>query len=164
MAHTYTDKAALVSESKLYRYWLSRTWDDTLPLLNIIGLNPSTADSFKDDNTITKEVSFAKSWGYGSLHKTNLFAWRDTHPEKMRAERNPIGFDNDYWIKHIASFCDKTVCAWGNHGGHLQRDVEVQLLLRGYDLHCFGVSKTGKPKHPLYLKGDTRPILWAKAG
>ena len=40
----------------------------------IIGLNPSTADENENDPTITRCINFAKSWGYGSVCVTNLFA------------------------------------------------------------------------------------------
>ena len=40
------------SPCRKYRYKLWRIWDETLPLAMFIGLNPSTADEVKDDNTV----------------------------------------------------------------------------------------------------------------
>ena len=44
-------KSAILSDCGAYRYELRRTWDDQLPVLLWIGLNPSTADHLQDDPT-----------------------------------------------------------------------------------------------------------------
>ena len=66
-------KDAILSDCKKYRYSLSRTWDESKPLIGFIGLNPSTADDVIDDPTITRCINFAKSWGGGGLYMGNLF-------------------------------------------------------------------------------------------
>ena len=54
-------KDAILSEDRKYRYVLSRIWDESKPLVVIIGLNPSTADEKDDDNTIKKCINFSKN-------------------------------------------------------------------------------------------------------
>lgn len=76
-------KDAILSQDRKYRYVLSRIWDESKPMVVIIGLNPSTADEKDDDNTITKCINFAKQWGYGGLYMLNLFAFRATSPSDM---------------------------------------------------------------------------------
>lgn len=56
---------AILSVDRKYRYVLTRTWDETLPNIMFVGLNPSTADETTDDPTIRRCINFAKSWGYG---------------------------------------------------------------------------------------------------
>lgn len=46
----------------VHRYWLTRGLGGVRPLV-VCGLNPSTADAEVDDNTIRKEMKFARSWG-----------------------------------------------------------------------------------------------------
>lgn len=58
---------ATFSKDRLYRYQLWRIWDESKPYMNVIGLNPSTADETKDDPTIRRCLGFAKAWGYGAL-------------------------------------------------------------------------------------------------
>ena len=43
---------ATISRCGNYRYVLKRTWNDRMPALGIVGLNPSTADATVDDPTV----------------------------------------------------------------------------------------------------------------
>jgi hypothetical protein len=152
--------SAIFSEDRIYRYALWREW----PMLDgeerqgsgcerayalFIGLNPSTADEVKDDPTIRRCKAFAKSWGYGHMCMTNLFAFRATNPNEMIAAVDPIGPDNDEWLNRLAKDAWVLVAAWGEHGKHRGRATEI--VARFPNLKCFGINKNGSPKHPLYL-------------
>ena len=123
-----------------------------------IGLNPSTADETNDDPTIRRCVNFAKSWGYGALCMTNLFAFRATKPEVMKQQKDPIGEKNNHYIKKFARGAGVVIAAWGVHGSFWARDHEVKLMLPR--LHHLGLTKHGDPRHPLYLKKDLSPVIW----
>ena len=60
-------RSAVISADQAYRYTLWRRWSDGNNFVQFIGLNPSTADETKDDNTIRKCVKFAKLWGFDAL-------------------------------------------------------------------------------------------------
>lgn len=47
---------AVISDCGRYRYALWRMWDNRLPSVLFIGLNPSTADATKDDRSYDGEV------------------------------------------------------------------------------------------------------------
>lgn len=138
----------------------------------VIGLNPSTADEAKLDPTLRRCAGFAYDWGLGGLVMTNLFAFRATDPIDMKASVEPIGPHNDDWLETIATGTREltfgrrpvVLAAWGTHGGWLGRDEQVVSLLtsRGVDLHCLVKTKHGHPKHPLYVKKDTRPQLFRR--
>ena len=87
-------KGATISECGLYRYSLTRVWDDVLPMCIFVMLNPSTADADIDDPTIRRCINFAKREGCGSLMVVNLFAYRATSPADMKAAVDPIGSGN----------------------------------------------------------------------
>lgn len=146
---------AKLSSCRNYRFALWRTWDDSKPFAMIIGLNPSTADEVEDDPTITRCINFAKSWGYGGICMTNLFAYRATAPKDMKSQQDPIGADNDTWLAKFASDAGIVVAAWGNDGSHLNRSRIVTDMLP--NLHYLKMNKTGEPAHPLYLKSDLTP-------
>ena len=123
----------------------------------IIGLNPSTADETNNDPTITRCINFAKSWGYGGVCVTNLFAYRATVPKDMMAAKKPVGAENDDWLAKLARNAGIVVAAWGNDGSYLNRAEKIKKMIP--DLHCIKMNKSGEPAHPLYLKAELKPVL-----
>lgn len=123
-----------------------------------IGLNPSTADEKYDDPTIRRCIGYARDWGYAGLCMMNLFAFRATSPDDMRAAEDPVGPDNDRALIDMAEFAGVIVAAWGVHGTHLGRDEEVRKMIP--ELHYLQLTKEGIPGHPLYLAKRLKPILW----
>ena len=109
------------SPDRRYRYWLEAKLSDSDGVCMFVMLNPSTADEVKSDPTVTRAKGFARSWGYGTLWVCNLFALRATDPGVLRKCPEPIGADNDEHILRSAPLSDEVVCAWGNHGEHLDR-------------------------------------------
>lgn len=163
------------SPDRVYRFTLWREWDcdlltgcaDDLPNPNryvqFIGLNPSTADETKDDPTIRRCIGFAKAWGYGALCMTNLFAFRATDPNVMKASQNPTGGKpNNNFLLQVASEAGLIIAAWGTHGDFNQRAEGVKCLLHeaGVGLSHLGLTAGGHPKHPLYLKKNLIPEGW----
>lgn len=146
---------ATFSGCRRYRYVLERHWDDALPAVLFIGLNPSTADEQADDPTVRRCVRFAQDWGYGSLLLANLFALRSTDPKGLLDAADPVGRWNDRWLKRLESRASLSVAAWGVHGTLRDRDRTVAARL--VNLHCLGTTKDGHPRHPLYLRADTQP-------
>jgi hypothetical protein len=147
---------AILSDDRKYRYVLSRIWDETKPFVMIVGLNPSTADETENDPTIIRCIEFSKSWGYGGVFMLNLFAFRATKPIDMKNSIDPIGMENDSYIKKYEQLCDKVVCAWGNDGAYKERSRFVLSNLK--EPYYIKLNKSGEPAHPLYLKGDSIPI------
>jgi len=152
---TQVVKKAVLSEDEQYRYLLERTWDESLPLLVWIMLNPSTADHTVDDPTILACMDFARRCGYGGIVVVNLFAYRSPHPKVMQAAEDPIGPENDSWLALVVENAQASkgavVAAWGTGGSYRERDYQVAALVeaRGLSLLCFGKTKDGHPKHPL---------------
>jgi len=120
-------------------------------------LNPSTADEVKLDPTCSRARDYAERWGYGALIVTNVFGWRATDPDDMKAAADPVGPGNDAAIVRAASESAIVVCAWGNHGAFLERSSRVRALLNGKKLFALRVNANGEPAHPLYLPGSLEP-------
>lgn len=152
-------KNAQISECRKYRYSLERTWDENKPKVLFIMLNPSTADADNDDPTIRRCISFAKSWGYGGLMVGNLFGLRATNPKELNGysvcnEFDPLHPDyiNRKSVAYMASVCDKVILAYGNP------PIKGWEKPRFENMFHLGLTKSGNPKHPLYLKSDLKPI------
>ena len=154
---------AIYSDCERYRYALTRVWKFEASRLVFVMLNPSTATEVQNDPTVERCERRARTLGFGSLQVTNIFAWRDTDPKKMRTAKDPIGPDNDKTIMEACSWGDQIIAAWGTHGAHLGRGVQVKQILRSSDKPVFhlGISKGGHPKHPLYIAYSQKPEIWA---
>jgi hypothetical protein len=156
-------RTAVIDRTGAYRYRLGRLWGaDPDAVVNFVMLNPSVADALVDDPTIRRCMGFARSWGYGGIVVTNLFAFRATSPVDMIAALDPYGPENDGYLFGTASDSPLVVCAWGVHGGLYGRGREVVRGLRARNItpHHLGLTKGGHPKHPLYLPAKATPIPW----
>jgi hypothetical protein len=151
---------AVISGDGLYRYTLTRFTAPTGGRLNFLMLNPSTADAFEDDPTIRRCLGFARSWGYGELIVTNLFAFRATDPKGLRRAQDAIGPENDVTIMRAAREADRVVCAWGSDPIARERGRYVRRMLGGAGIRCWAirVNKLGDPAHPLYLPAGLTPV------
>lgn len=155
-------RSADFSPCRTWRYSLIRVWDETLPLVVFVLLNPSTADEHHDDPTNRRGIKYAAYWEYGSVVFVNLFAIRSPDPKKIKEVSDPVGPDNDAHILRWAEKADRIVCAWGPPGEYMGRDEHVLRLLAEYELNYLALTKDGHPNHPLYLKANLMPIVWAK--
>jgi hypothetical protein len=159
--------SAVLSDCGRYRYKLTRNWNESLPMLTFIMLNPSIADATLDDPTIRRCIGFARGRGFGGLQVLNLFAFRATDPVHMKAANDPVGSDNDSYIiaALTAAVADSApvIAAWGVHGAHNGRDAEVRKLSMecGVKLMCLGSTKGGHPRHPLYVAAAQRFAYFA---
>jgi len=151
---------AELSDCRKYRYALWRTWDDAKASVMFIGLNPSIADETIDDPTLIRCINYSKAWGYGGVCMANLFAFRATDPVQMKAAANPVGVENDKWLRKLAADAGLIVAAWGNDGSFLGRSKEVIGLLPA--LHYLKMNKTGEPAHPLYQRANLQALPMKK--
>lgn len=152
------------SSDRLHRYTLIHRWDELFETdkgIAWICLNPSTADENQLDPTLRRIRDFSALWGYSHFIMLNAFAWRATDPADMKASADPIGPDNDKWIKHWSDRVDRVMIGWGEHGAHLGRDQQVLALLDRRKTFCLERNSSGQPKHPLYVAKKTIPLLFA---
>lgn len=161
----FLEKDAVISDCGTYRYLLRRTWDHNRQRALFVMLNPSTADADNDDPTIRSCIRLCRFWGYGSFEVVNLFAFRSTDPNALLDAADPVGPRNIDVIEAAANRCDAIICAWGAHksatyvqAGYRPWGVMVFDLLgnaRRPAIFCLGTTKSGAPKHPLYIKTGT---------
>lgn len=158
------ERYATLSEDGLYRYTLHRRWNYDLPVLSWCCLNPSTANHLVDDNSTNRMIDFSRAFGYGGLDLFNIFGLISTDPAGLVAAEDPIGPDNDRYLLAIPAG-EPLICAWGASVPHYWRHrpavLVEQLRVKGVELHHLGLTKEGHPRHPLYLRGDTKPTRWA---
>jgi len=158
----FAETWANLSSCRTYRYALGRRVSDASGRVLFCMLNPSVADEVQGDPTITRCIGFARRWGIGELVACNLYAFRATRPADLWLAKDPIGPLNDDAIQMWAASSSLIVCAWGNQRKATARAQQVVTQLRRVgQIHHLGLTNNGSPRHPLYLRADTEPVLWA---
>jgi hypothetical protein len=155
---------AIISPCGAYRYALTRT-GDALPgkpgRAMFLMLNPGTADATLDDPTIRRCRSFACSWGFDGITVGNLYALRSTDPAALWLHHDPIGPENDAYLYEMATTHSRVVCGWGANARDDRVAAVVKLLREaGAELACLGTTKSGAPRHPLYVRGGQPLLKW----
>jgi hypothetical protein len=148
---------ACFSSCRKYRYVLWRKWDMSKPKAMFIGLNPSTANETESDNTIKRVVKIARNWGCGGIYMCNLFSIISSDPKILKTCPDPQ-MGNDGWLIYTSKKCERVVFAWGAFKEAKERCKEVIAMFP--DAYALEILKDGSPKHPLYVKGDTVPVLY----
>lgn len=162
--------SAVISEDGRYRYELRRSVSpDGQGIACFIGLNASTADGERNDPSVRRMIGFARDWGYGELLLANSEPLRATDPRDLLAWRRGDTPEHRHArqvnLDHIASAvweASIVVAAWGVHvqgGAALRAWIEHDLSV---PLHVLGLTKHGYPRHPLYVRADTKPVLWSE--
>ena len=161
-ATSAVDNECTFSPDRRHRYGLVHRWNPLFgdKLILWIGLNPSTADEAKLDPTLTRIASFSKRAGFDGFWMANLFALRTPYPEEMMADPDPVGPENDAWLRRAAERCEKIVAAWGAGGKFQARADAVARLFASRELWCLGTTQDGHPRHPLYVPGGQPFERW----
>lgn len=153
-------RGAVFSPCRTWRYSLWRQWDDALPKLTAVLLNPSRADGKRDDPTTTFMLGWAARHGYGDYTAVNLFTLIGTDPTSLLKHDNPVGHENDRYIMEAVQRADTLLVAWGSmsfvpRGSPLHfRPWAVRQLVALFSPICFGLTKSHAPRFPRALRRD----------
>jgi hypothetical protein len=160
---------AIVSHDGRYRFRLERVWDDLLPTLAAVMLNPSYANASRDDHTVTGLMVRCRAAGFGRLVVVNCSPYRSRDPFALRhLAREEIlgpvlGSVNDHHIRVAAGEADRVLCAWGGQAINLDLHERTLAILeeraRG-DLYVLKVNRDGTPHHPLRLGYGVEMTPW----
>ncbi len=153
--------SAVLSECGTYRYRLDRHVGAGSDVYAFFGVNPSTADASIDDATVRKWRGFSKRLGASRFIVGNAFAYRATDVRTLREAPFPIGPEWRGHMDRIIAEADVLVPCWGSSKklppqlwDHLTT-VTGLLMAPGKPLMCWGMTKSGDPRHPLMLGYDT---------
>lgn len=154
--------SAIFSKDRRYRYQLTRFWAKVGERIVWVMLNPSKATASENDPTITRCVGFSKSFGAASMTVVNLFALRATNPKKLLAKPSEsVGPDNIRILAETLQDASRVVAAWGVLSGKLlAASLPSREVIQKDGVHCLGRTKSGAPRHPLYLKADSPLFPW----
>lgn len=147
-----------------YRRRLSRDWTEPGQVPHtvlFIGQNPSVADVEVSDPTCHRELHFARDWGFTRYLKGNVLDWRATAPRDVPRDRDiACTPENLVALRDMADQADLIVMAYGRLHKRFTPVTDLVLAavaVAGKPVVCLGRNADGSPKHPLYLRKDTRP-------
>ena len=165
-------KIAVMSDDRRHRYWLTRIWTRSLPLLVVCMFNPSTADGQSDDPTIKRLCAWAKLWGYGGILVVNLYSLRTPDPHDLLGrEREAFGdAQPQAWATALdiaAQQGTPVLAAWGALGSPFAARPFLEAAA-DLDLICLGLTNDGRPKHPMArgrsrVPDDQQPLAFEPA-
>lgn len=153
------ESTATFDATSTHRLSLFRRWGPG-PLILAVGLNPSSADATKDDHTVRRLISLLDAQGFRALVLLNLWTRISASPrvaigtEGQWTESDWRRFDQWY------SRSDARLWMWGALGwGHPDRQA---IHATDANAFCFGITRNGMPKHPLYLAANTPLVRFAE--
>lgn len=142
----------------------------------VVGLNPSIADDDDPDPTFTRCIKRARRMGAGGVIMINLYAYIATDSDDLATCKHPVGARCDELIFDAIQMAREVVVAWGSTieqwpkkwqrgpAGRMYRariaSVELAAERAGLALHCLGTTKSGTPRHPLYLPDGAKLRRW----
>ena len=146
-----------------YRYILGTRGKN--PLI-CIGINPSTAQPDRLDNTLKSVERIALGNGFDSFIMFNVYAQRATDPDAMEKACNPVLHEqNMQAFRYVLSISEQPAvwAAWGaiiekrDYLADCVKDMVALGQQYGATWYCAGaVTKKGHPHHPLYLRKDEK--------
>lgn len=156
----YLDTSATFNKARTHRYSLMRVLALGPRSVTFVGLNPSTADADKDDPTIRRCVGFARDWGFHRLFMANVHAFRSTDPQGLATCGDPVGPENFFIVRTMVIASELVICAWGANPLHADAYSIARWIMQRPHARHLGLTKSGAPRHPLYLRADTQPMTF----
>ena len=153
----------------IWRWRLDREVAEAGRVAALVGVNPSTAGVEKNDQTIRKDIGFARIHGWRKIIKVNKFEFRATDVRELRTAMDPVGAENDRYLAEAFSEADVIVPCWGPLAklpkGLRRRWLQVKMLAErsGKPILCLGTCNDGHPRHTLMLSYDAVLSPWVPA-
>lgn len=165
MSELFGGSSAIISDCGLYRYRLEREGPGEGRTV-VIMVNPSTADADSDDATIRKLKGFGARNQWGWIMVGNLFAYRATDVRELAKADDPVGPENDRYLRAMMMRCERLIFAWGKNdkvpkGLRDRWRTVLQRMPHWLEPHCLGIGMDGHPRHPLMLAYDTPLLPWS---
>lgn len=146
---------AVFSDDSLHRYSLSKIWDKTLPLANVITIAPSEDFNVTSDTTTSIICNNIYLLGMGGFVLTNLISKIGADVKKLKSTKDLWNADTDKYIKETALKADKIIIAWGKFTETRKvfsdREKDIMNLIEPYKDKIFQITDGAKREflHPL---------------
>jgi hypothetical protein len=149
----------LYSQNRDRRYAYSLTWTQGQSHILWVMLNPGTGETEnRRRNTFERCKQWSLSMGYGGMIFGNIFSLRSKSAKDLFALGPTSEALNEYALQYLSQLAPETIVAWGNHGAKSNQPKALHRVLS--NPKCFGYTKVGQPRHPLYIASQTPLVVW----
>lgn len=153
-----------IEKQRFVRKTLSAEWENLYNRIEkvvAIGINPSTAQDDKSDNTITKLCRFLDRYGFNNVTMLNLFEGVSSQQDKIDRSTE-TDFDSK---RNVLDKADIILIVWGLKGYSESKMKAMPVLMDYVDKLYYIENSNGKyPVHPSRLPYESKikPICNAK--
>jgi hypothetical protein len=147
------------SSDKSRRYAYSLTWSANQHHVLWVMLNPGTGETENRRRpTFERCKLWSKSMGYGGLLFGNVFSLRSKSARELLKLQHGPDSVNEQALLLLSNIAPETIVAWGNHGAKSEQPKRLNGIIK--NPKCFGYTRTGQPRHPLYVPQNTKLVSW----
>lgn len=148
-------------ENGNYRYLMKRNWaEDGIAKKTLVAImhNPNVASEVKGDKSSNLCMNKAVDLQCNEINIVNLYAERTKKSEDLVANSKKYDEINFNYLARAVNSADVLLVAWGDKPGEMVKHPKFEALLKNFDgkVVCFGLNKTGEPKHPALTGEDTK--------
>lgn len=143
-----------------YRYGLWKRVGENEKTLVFILHHPPHSEGAAERIEINSCCRRAERLGFGWACLVNLYALRSASSSELISASDPIGPQNDEWLRNIISRADLVICGWGKDVLNHDRPQQVLRLVRDLGkIPCaLRLNTNDTPSHPLRLPLALPPI------
>lgn len=147
---------AVFSDNSEHRYLLSKVWDKSKPIANVITISPSEDYNISSDLTtqlITNNVY--KLRNYGGFVLTNIISRIGLNVKRLKSTDNLYNEETDKYILAAAEKSDTVIWAIGKFADtrkdFCERKQEILKLLKPFESKLFMITDSNGREfcHPL---------------
>lgn len=146
---------SVFSDNSQHRYSLTKIWDKSLPVANIITIAPSEDYNISCDLTTSLITNNVIMLGFGGFTLTNLISKVGANIKKVKGTKDLWDSETDRIIIESAQKADKIIIAWGRFAEtrkkFSEREKNVLTLLKPFEEKSYQITDGGKREylHPL---------------
>ena len=138
-------------------------------MVAFFGINASTADGVKEDQTTRKWNGFSQLNGFGRYIVGNPFDYIATDVNDLASFMSPEiprSRQNNRYLRQIIDEAEILIPCWGNLAKIPKRlrpvvdQLKRDIFSAGKPVLIFGLTQAGDPKHPLMLPYSTKLVEW----
>lgn len=146
---------AVFSDDSQHRYSMTKIWDKSLPVANVITIAPSEDYNVTSDLTTSLITNNVSMLGFGGFTLTNLISKVGANIKKVKGTKNLWDSETDRIIIESAQKADKIILAWGKftetRKKFAEREETVMTLLQPFEDKTYQITDGNERDflHPL---------------